>query len=197
MTLLASLIAVYAALVLAGTPVAPPFVVALRRAVPLAVAAHLAGGMVAMAIGPWQLSSRLRARAINMHRWFGRGYLVGVLVGGAGALVLAPRSQEGLVTHVGFGLLAVLWIASTLQAYRHIRARQIELHRRWMIRSFSLTLAAVTLRIILPFELAIGIPFPDAYQVVSWLCWVPNLVVAEWIVLRSARQSAAAVVMTG
>jgi hypothetical protein len=91
------------------------------------------------------------------------------------------------VTHVGFGLLALLWLNATIQAYRSIRASDVTAHRRWMIRSFALTLAAVTLRIELPLQLAAGIPFHNAYQVVSWLCWVPNLVVAEWIVLRSER----------
>lgn len=40
------------------------------------------------------------------------------LVGGLGALGLASSSQEGFVTHVGFGMLAVLWLTATLQAYR-------------------------------------------------------------------------------
>lgn len=53
-----------------------------------------------------------------------------------------------------------------------------------MIRSYALTLAAVTLRIYLPLSQLAGVPFGDAYQVISWLCWVPNLVVAEWVVLR-------------
>jgi len=51
-----------------------------------------------------------------------------------------------------------------------------------MIRSFALTFAAVMLRIILPLELASGVPFSTAYKIVSWACWVPNLVVAEWFV---------------
>jgi Predicted membrane protein (DUF2306) len=42
----------------------------------------------------------------------------------------------------------------------------------------SLTLAAVTLRIYLPSSMIIGIPFELAYPVISWLCWVPNLLVA-------------------
>jgi len=189
MMVLASLIALYATLVLFATPLTPPFVTALRRLVPWAVAAHLAGGIVAMAVGPWQLNTRLRGRAIGVHRWMGRAYVVAVLIGGAGALVLAPLSQEGLVTHVGFALLAVLWIGATVQAYRFIRAGELDAHRRWMIRSFSLTLAAVTLRIWLPLELAAGIPFHDAYQLVSWVCWVPNLVVAEWMVLGGPRGS--------
>ncbi|MNL75568.1 hypothetical protein D3C87_2013940 [compost metagenome] len=55
-------------------------------------------------------------------------------------------------------------------------------HRRWMIRSIALTLAAVTLRIQIPVSMMLDIPFDTAYPVIAWLCWVPNLVVAEMIV---------------
>jgi hypothetical protein len=119
-----------------------------------------------------------------VHRWTGRGYVLAVLVGGVGGVVLAPNSQHGLVTHVGFGMLGVLWLGTTIRAWVAIRGRDVVSHRRWMTRSFALTLAAVTLRIWLPLSFAAGIPFPDAYQVISWLCWVPNLIVAEWFVLR-------------
>lgn len=54
-----------------------------------------------------------------------------------------------------------------------------------MIRSYSLTLAAVTLRIYLPLSLALGVPFANAYQVISWLCWLPNIILAEWVVRRT------------
>lgn len=184
MALLASLVALYAAVVLLVPGAGAPSVASLRAAVPWAVAAHLAGGSIALALGPWQFSSRLRARRIRVHRWSGRAYVVAVVVGGVGALGLAPMSQEGFVTHVGFGLLAVLWLAATLEAYRQIRAGHQEAHRRWMTRSFALTLAAVTLRIYLPLGLVMGIPYHDAYQAVAWFCWVPNLVVAEWFVVR-------------
>jgi uncharacterized membrane protein len=118
-----------------------------------------------------------------VHRWIGRTYVAAVAVGGAGALALAPLSQHGLVTHVGFGLLAVVWLLATGTAYWRIRSGDIRAHRRWMIRSYALTFAAVTLRIYLPLSAVAGVSFPDAYQVVAWLCWVPNLVVAEWLVI--------------
>lgn len=44
-------------------------------------------------------------------------------------------------------------------------------------------LAAVTLRIYLPFGIASGMPFEEAYPAIAWLCWVPNLIVAEWLIL--------------
>jgi uncharacterized membrane protein len=187
MTVLASIIAAYALAVLALPSFGPPFVRDRRATVPIALYAHLAGGALALGIGPWQFNTRLRDRAVKVHRWMGRSYVVAVLVGGVGALALATLSQEGLVTHAGFGLLAVLWLTTTLQAYRHIRRRHLEVHREWMMRSYSLTFAAVTLRIYLVVSEVMGIPFEEAYQAISWLCWVPNLVVAEWWFVTCAR----------
>lgn len=111
MWLLASLIAQYAAAVLLVPGFGPPFIGTLRVTAPVPVVAHLAGSIVALAVGGWQLNGRLRARAIAVHRWMGRTYVAGVLIGGLGGLALARTSQEGLVTHIGFGLLAVLWLA--------------------------------------------------------------------------------------
>jgi hypothetical protein len=54
-----------------------------------------------------------------------------------------------------------------------------------VIRNFALTLAAVTLRMYLPLMLfLLHWSFRTSYITVSWLCWVPNLLVAEWIVRR-------------
>jgi hypothetical protein len=107
-----------------------------------------------------------------------------VLVGGLGALRMATVSQGGLAAHLGFGSLALLWLFGTARGYIAIRSHDEARHRAWMIRSYSLTYAAVTLRIYTPLSLAAGIPFADAYPVISWLCWVPNLVLAEWFVQR-------------
>jgi uncharacterized membrane protein len=181
MTLLATLVAAYAAAVLLVPGFGPPFITQRRATMPLAVVAHLGGGLVALAVGTWQMNARLRDRVIELHRWMGRTYVIAVLFGGLGALRMAVISEEGWVTHFGFGLLALLWLFTTARAYVAIRAHEEARHRRWMIRSYSLTLAAVTLRIYLPLSLAAGIQFTNAYRVISWLCWVPNIILAEWV----------------
>jgi uncharacterized membrane protein len=203
MTILASLIALNAMFVLLVPGFGPPFVARLRTIAPLALHIHIAGGLVALALGPWQMNSRLRSRNLGTHRWLGRGYVVAVFAGSIAGMTLAPTSMEGAVTHVGFGMLAVLWLLTTVQAYRRIRADDRDSHRRWMIRSFALTLAAVTLRIYLPLAAVAGIAFHDAYQMVAWLCWVPNVIIAEWIILargvadiRPLPQSTSAVMKT-
>lgn len=95
---------------------------------------HIAGGMGALLLGPWQFSQRLRARALNVHRWMGRAYLLEVGLGSIAGFVMACVSSEGMPTHLGFGILAVLWFGTGLQAYRSVRKGDIQAHREWMIR---------------------------------------------------------------
>jgi uncharacterized membrane protein len=184
---LSIVITAYAAAVLLVPGFGPPFVAELRGTSFVSLAAHIGGGLVALAIGPWQFSARLRARRMTLHRWMGRTYVVAVIVGGLGGLMLSRTSQQGVVTHLGFGALAVVWILSTVRAWQVIRIGDDVAHRAWMTRSFALTFAAVTLRIILPLELALGLSFHAAYQIVSWACWLPNLVAAEWLNARRSR----------
>lgn len=90
----------------------------------------------------------------------------------------------------GFGTLAVLWLSFTALAFLQGWHREIPSHRRWMIRSTALTLAAVTLRIYLPFTFMVleprfGIGYDIAYPIIAWVAWAPNLLIAEYIVRRN------------
>jgi len=141
---------------------------------------HFLGGSIVIIVGAFQFNTGFRNRYTNLHRWFGRIYVVGISIGGVAALNLAFYSTGGVVAHWGFGLLAVCWLGTTLLAFRYVRARNIALHQQWMIRSYALTLAAVTLRLYLPLFQIAGLSFEEAYPAIAWLCWVPNLLIAEW-----------------
>ncbi len=154
-------------------------------ALPWFAYAHFLGAGTALLIGGFQFSARLRQGWPVLHRWTGRVYLAAVLAGGMGGLGIAPVSHGGPPTHVAFSLLAVLWLYAGARAYLAIRRGAIAEHRRWMVRSFAMTFAAVTLRVYLGLLVGIaGLTFDDAYLTVAWLSWVPNLVVAEWWILR-------------
>jgi uncharacterized membrane protein len=149
---------------------------------------HIGFGGLALLLSPFQFATRLRTRAPHVHRAIGRTILVSIAIAGAGGLILAPHSLAGPVGTVGFGLLAVLWVAFAATAFRAIRRRDVETHRRWMIRTFALTYAAVTLRLwlfvlmVIQTDLAGVDPqtaFERAYLIVPFLAWVPNLLVAE------------------
>ena len=183
MTALALAIAAYAFAVLLVPDMRPPFLRDRVTMLPLAVYTHLAASAAALAIGPFQFSSQLRSRRLAMHRWSGRVYLISVLLGGASGFILAFASQAGVVAHMGFAMLAAAWLLTGIRAYQRIRLGDQTGHRRWMIRNYSLTFAAVTLRIYLPVALIAGAPFEQAYSAIAWLCWIPNLIVAErrWV----------------
>lgn len=153
---------------------------------------HVAGAATALLIAPFQVLPGLRARRPGLHRVMGRIYVAGCLAGGIGGLVLAFGSTAGPIATAGFGLLALAWLATTVQAWRMALARRVAEHRAWMIRSMALTLAAVTLRLYLPFAALGPIPFFDAYRVIAFLCWVPNLLLAEvWLKRRGLASSVA------
>jgi hypothetical protein len=146
----------------------------------IGIYAHIVGSSLALAIGPLQFWTRLRTTKRSVHRWFGRLYLgVGVLIGGTAGLLMAFHAWGGLIARLGFACLAVTWLYTGLRAWLAARARDFARHRTWMIRNFSLTFAAVTLRLYLPIAGAAEIGFDVAYPAIAWLCWVPNLAVAE------------------
>lgn len=159
---------------------------------PAAIYAHIFGSAIALIIGPFQFWARLRNERPQLHRWLGRCYLlIGVGIGGSAGLFMAFHAFGGLPAKLGFGVLALLWLYSGYRAYRAIRARDIAAHRRWMLRNFALTFAAVMLRLYLPAAVVTGTPFESAYPVIAWLCWVPNLIVAELMLSRPRWRDAA------
>lgn len=150
---------------------------------------HIVPGAIAMIIGPFQLNKRFRARNLDLHRLFGKIYLSMVMLGGCAGLYLAIYSDGGLVGHFGFGMLAVLWLYSGIQAYLSIRRGDVIAHQRWMIRNYALTLAGVSLRLLLGVLAASGTDFNEGYQAITWLCWVPNLIIAEWVFQKTEKSN--------
>jgi uncharacterized membrane protein len=148
---------------------------------PLGVYLHAFAAAVALLLGPFQFSARLRRARTRLHRWMGRMYLgVGVLVGGLSGLYISQFAFGGLAARLGFATLAVCWLYTGLRAFLAIRRRAVDEHRKWMVRNFSLAFAAVMLRLYIPASVVAGVEFAVAYPVIAWLCWVPNVAFAEW-----------------
>lgn len=103
-------------------------------------------------------------------------------------------SQFSLVMS-GFITLALAWICTSLAAFLLARQRKFDKHRAWMIRSYSLTFAAATVRLVsLPLLFVTRDPV-IAITLTFW-SWLGNLVVAEWLIRgqgKAALRKAAAV----
>ncbi|MHA6482358.1 DUF2306 domain-containing protein [Paenibacillus sp. strain BS8-2] len=147
---------------------------------------HIAGSVAALVLGPFNLLTSIRNRYPNRHRIMGRIYVVGVGLGGLSGIYLAFEATGGMVATLGFLGLAICWLYTAARAVQTIRSRRIAEHRRWMIRNYALTLAAVTLRLWLGLFVALwgDENFTTSYTIIAWLCWVPNLLIAEWLLFR-------------
>jgi len=151
---------------------------------------HFGIGGLVLIIGPYQFLPGLRSRWATLRRWMGRAYVSGCVFSGIAAFILASNTNAGPVVRTGFSQLAVVWISTTTMAFIEARNRNFREHRKWMIRSYALTLAAVTLRIYLPVSMfGFDMPYSVAYPIISFACWVPNAVVAEWFLRRDSRNT--------
>ena len=139
---------------------------------------HIGAASTALLLGPWQFLGALRRARPRLHRAIGVIYVGACAIGGVAGLLIAPGTNGGPVAALGFASLACLWLWTTGNAVAAIRRHDIPAHRRWMTRSFALTLAGVTLRLYLPVALLAPLAFSTAYAAIAWLCWVPNLIIA-------------------
>jgi hypothetical protein len=150
---------------------------------------HISLGGLALLTGWSQFMPRFRTRHLDLHRTLGKIYVASVVVSGLAGLYIALYATGGLVSSLGFVTLAVLWVGTTLKAYDLIRKRAPIQHKHWMIRSYALCFAAVTLRLWLPLFLGIfQMQFIEAYRIIAWLCWVPNILVAEALIRNKPRR---------
>jgi uncharacterized membrane protein len=145
---------------------------------------HAGGAATALLIGGFQSLPAIRRRK-PLHRWLGRIYATGCIVGGFAGLGLAFGTTAGPVAGAGFGILAVIWIYVTAQGWLTARAGRFDEHRRWMMRSFALTFAAVTLRIYMPAGAMAGLDVAQVYRLTAWISWIPNLLLAEVYLRRT------------
>jgi hypothetical protein len=144
---------------------------------------HITFGGIALLTGWTQFSKRLRLKYLRTHRLIGKIYVIAVLLSCSAGLYIAFFASGGLVCKMGFGALALLWLFTVINAYITIVKKNVRQHEYWMIANYALTFAAVTLRVWLPLmQIALHFDFFTAYRIVSWLCWVPNFIIAIIII---------------
>lgn len=140
---------------------------------------HIVAGGLALLVGWTQFALRFRNKKLSLHRQLGKVYVLCVLMSALAGMYIAIFASGGWIPQLGFFCLGAVWFCTTWMAYRYIKKRSVEKHRQMMIYSYAACFAAVTLRIWLPVLTIIIGDSLIAYQLVAWLCWIPNLIVAR------------------
>ena len=155
---------------------------------------HINGGTLALLTGPWQFWTGLRQRHLQIHRWTGRLFLLGVTAGVAGAVGLVVNEVGYWAFGVGLMGLAASWLVTTAMAYYSIRKGLVALHKEWMIRAYVVTFAFVFFRIMSDYTPMSRLrPEGDRDITIAWACWVVPLAVTEMVFqVRRVRAAMAA-----
>lgn len=147
---------------------------------------HVFSSILVLLAGFTQFSKRFLKSKPLWHRRLGYFYVINILiVTGPASLLMSFYANGGISSRIGFILLAILWMFFTAIAlYKAIKRKFIS-HQAFMIRSFALTLSAISLRI---WKVLLAnfteIPPMDRYRIIAWLGWGLNLLIAEYIILQ-------------
>ena len=156
---------------------------------------HLTGGVLAILTGLVQIWLGLTSRVSTLHRTLGKVYGSGVLLGSLGGLYLVFTIPGHLPYSVGLLGLNLAWLITTGMALYAIHTRRVEQHREWMLRSYTVTFAFVTYRLVSLwlrhwFHVSEDAIADDIDTLMAWACWTIPLLFAEPLIqLRSMRKS--------
>ncbi len=151
--------------------------------------AHVFTSMFLLVAGFTQFSDFLLKKYSKVHRSFGYVYIIILLcISAPAGFVMSLYANGGIYSQIAFTTLSILWFSFTLIAFLKVKKKDFAAHRNFMIRSYALTLSALTLRAWKLGIVLVLMPNPmDVYRVVAWLGWIPNLLLAEYIIRRKSK----------
>lgn len=149
-----------------------------------ALMTHIVGGMIALLLGPFQFIARLRNNYPKVHRTTGKIYLISIAVASIASLYLSIDkiliTEKAIVFGSGLAMLAFSWLLTSGMAYYSVRKHNYDQHREWMVRSFVVTCAFVTFRLINNTLVDDFHTDPGATAgLMAWACWSIPLLIAE------------------
>ncbi|KRT16896.1 hypothetical protein ASU31_04215 [Pedobacter ginsenosidimutans] len=147
---------------------------------------HVYSAIFVLLAGFTQFNPKILAKYPKIHKWLGYLYAGFVLLLAApSGIFIGWFANGGLMAKTSFIILGVLWFWFTLRAILFILKREIIAHKKFMYRSFALATSAITLRLWKVILVYLFHPAPmDVYQIIAWLGWIPNLLIAEWLIKK-------------
>ena len=150
---------------------------------------HVFTVIFALLAGFTQFSSSILKGYKNIHRLMGKIYACDILfINFPAAMIMAVYANGQLPGKIAFVVLDCLWFWFTYKAVAEIKKGNVLAHKQFMIRSYALTVSAVTLRcwkiVILSF---VYVEPLHLYMIDAWMGFVPNLLFAEWLIKKKQK----------
>jgi len=147
---------------------------------------HVFSSIFLLFAGFTQFGMPANAFRLYLHRSIGKIYVFIILFfSGPAGFIMAIYANGGITSQIAFAILDLLWLYSTAKAWTSIRNHDLKRHKNYMLRSYALTLSAITLRAWKYLIVIFLHPHPmDVYRLVAWLGWLPNILFAEFLIYR-------------
>ena len=146
---------------------------------------HVFFSPIVILSGLFQFNRWLILYRPKIHRILGYIYITTVLlISAPSALVMSFYANGGRLAQISFVTLTLCWILFTLIAFQRAKKGNYTSHVKWMLRSYALTLSAVTLRFYayLFDVFNVNIPPRETYILVSYLSWIPNILFVQLLI---------------
>jgi hypothetical protein len=146
---------------------------------------HVFSSVFVLFFGLFQFIPFIVEHHPRFHRMCGLLYSsILLLISAPSGLVLAYHANGGIAAKTSFLTLTILWFVFTAMGLYYAMNRKFEVHAQYQLRSYALTLSALSLRFYAMIISIIGVDAlpSDKYILIAWLSWVPNLLIAEWLI---------------
>ena len=145
---------------------------------------HVTTSLFTLLAGFTQFNIQLLKNNPKTHSKLGKIYVYTVLFAAApSGLWIGFFANGGFYSKLSFIILGTLWWLTTLIGLLKIQKKEINLHKKWMLRSFALACSAITLRLWKVILVYLFQPSPmELYQIIAWLGWIPNLLLIEYYI---------------
>jgi uncharacterized membrane protein len=159
---------------------------------------HIIFASIALITGFLQFIERIRIQNPKIHRYLGRAYVLSVFISGFLALPIIFYI-ENFTKSLAFLTLTIVWLVTCWNGFRTGVKGRIPEHRIWMMRSFGVTLVAISARLLVPllllsYYILSGFTIPggrmrmveEVLNVNIWVGLLLNFVIVEWIILKKS-----------
>lgn len=142
---------------------------------------HITGAMVSLVAGLPQCFVWIVKKHRSLHKTLGKIYVIAILIVACPTgFFMSFFTNGGLLGIIPFMSIAVLWFITTYIGYRYIKKKKVVDHTLWMIRSYALTLSALTFRLYqLIFAYGFDMDPVENYILSLWVSLLGNIALGE------------------
>ena len=153
----------------------------------LAFYLHIFSSLFVLVGGAFLFSKKVLCTYPVIHRQIGKMYVfLLLLISAPTGMVMACYANGGFTAQLSFLILSPLWWWFTWKGFQTAKNKQFHAHKNWMMRSYALTLSAITLRLAQMIINTFCVIDPQVlYVAVSWGSWIGNLMVVEMLIFRN------------